>query len=134
MSRFKDSNEAGKILGGFFRQESTEDDGLFAGSGFIVGYTVHEPDLRIVLDASKPPQAGKAYDVYVDDPAAPQPAIDISLAADDLDKLLRGETQAMTLMMMGKAKAKGDVGAAMRLLPAISNLIPRYKAYCSRLS
>ncbi len=129
MSAFKDSQEAREILGGFFRQESGEDDHIFAGSGFVVGYTLDDPDVRIVLDATKPPQAGRAYDVYVDDPSAPQPTVEISMPADDFDKLYRGELQAMALVMSGKAKAKGDITAAMRLLPAMARAIPRYKKY-----
>ena len=129
MSAFKDGREAGEILGGFFRQESAEDDHIFAGSGFIVAYTLHDPDVRIVLDATKPPQPGRAYDVYVNDPAAPQPKVDILMSADDFDKLYKGELQAMALIMSGKAKAKGDVTAAMRLLPAMARAIPRYKKY-----
>lgn len=129
MSAFTDSQQAREILGGFFRQESTEDDHVFAGSGFIVAYTLHDPDVRIVLDATKPPQDGHAYDVYVDDPAAPEPKVDIIMSADDFDKLYKGEIQAMALMMTGKAKAKGDITAAMRLLPAMARAIPRYKKY-----
>lgn len=129
MSAFKDSQEAREIVGGFFRQESSEDDHIFAGSGFVVGYTLHDPDVRIVLDASKPPQPGAAYDVYVDDPAAPQPKVEILMSADDFDKLYKGELQAMSLMMSGRAKAKGDVTAAMQLLPAMARAIPRYKKY-----
>ncbi len=129
MSGFKDSQEAREVLGGFFRQESVEDDHIFAGSGFIVGYVLHDPDVRIVLDATKPPQPGHAYDVYVDDPAAPQPRVDILMSAEDFDKLYKGELQAMALMMSGRAKAKGDVMAAMRLLPAMARAIPRYKKY-----
>jgi SCP-2 sterol transfer family len=129
VSAFKNSQEAREVLGGFFRQESLEDDRIFAGSGMIVGYDLHDPDVHVVLDASKPPQPGKAYDVYVDDPSAPQPGVNISLSADDFDKLYKGEIQAMALMMTGKAKAKGDITAAMRLLPAMARAIPRYKKY-----
>ena len=129
MSAFKDGQEAGEILSGFFRQESAEDDHIFAGSGFIVAYTLQDPDVRIVLDATNPPQPGRAYDVYVNDPAAPQPKVDILMSADDFDKLYKGELQAMALIMSGKAKAKGDVTAAMRLVPAMARAIPRYKKY-----
>ena len=129
MSVFKDSQEAREILGGFFRQESAEDDHIFAGSGMIVGYDLHDPDIHLILDASKPPLPGKAYEVYIDDPAAPSPIVDIIMSADDFDKLYKGETQAMALMMSGKAKAKGDITAAMRLLPAMARIIPRYKKF-----
>ena len=129
MSAFQSTQEAHDVLGGFFRQEAAEDDHMFAGSGFIIGYRLHDPDVLVILDASKPPQPGKAYDVYVDDPHAPEPSVEILLSADDFDKLYKGETQPMSLMMSGRAKAKGDVTAAMRLLPAMARAIPRYKKY-----
>ncbi|HET9028612.1 MAG TPA: SCP2 sterol-binding domain-containing protein [Candidatus Aquilonibacter sp.] len=129
MSAFRDSAHARDTIGGFFKQEAQEDDHLFAGSGLIIAYSLRDPEVRIVLDASKPAQPGKAYDVYIDDPGAPQPIVDIALSADDFDKLYKGEIQAMALMMMGKAKAKGDITAAMRLLPAMARVIPHYKAY-----
>lgn len=129
MSAFRDSTHARDVIGGFFRQEAQEDDHIFAGSGLVIGYNLHDPATHVILDATKPPQHGKAYDVYVDDPAAPVPTVDIALAADDFDKLYKGETQAMALMMMGKAKAKGDITVAMRLLPAMARVIPHYKKY-----
>lgn len=129
MSAFQSTQEAREVLGGFFRQEAAEDDRIFAGSGFIIGYRLHEPDVVVILDASQPPQPGKAYDVYVDDPNAPEPKIEIILSADDFDKLYKGEAQPMGLMMSGRAKAKGDVTAAMRLLPAMAHAIPRYKKF-----
>ncbi len=129
MGPFKSSQEARDILGGFFRQEARQDDDVFAGSGFIIGYNLHDPDVHIVLDASKPPQPGKAYDVYVDDPRAPQPKVEIMLAAEDFDKLYKGEIQPMALMMTGRAKAMGDFTDAMRLLPAMARSISRYKKY-----
>lgn len=129
MPAFRDSKHAAEVLGGFFREEAREDDHIFAGSGLVIGYNLHDPATHLILDASKPPTPGKAYDVFVDDASAPQPAVDISIAADDFDKLYKGEVQAMALMMMGKAKAKGDITAAMRLLPAMARVIPHYKKY-----
>ena len=129
MSAFRDAAHAREVLGGFFRQEALENDHIFAGSGLIVGYNLHDPDVHVILDATKPPQPGKAYDVYVDDASAPNPAVDIAMSADDFDKLYKGEMQAMAMMMTGKAKAKGDITAAMRLLPAMARVIPHYKKY-----
>jgi hypothetical protein len=129
MTAFRDAAHARDVLGGFFRQEALEDDHLFAGSGLIIGYDLRDPAVHVILDASKPPQPGKAYDVYIDDPSAPAPVVDIGMSADDFDKLYKGELQAMAMMMTGKAKAKGDVTAAMRLLPAMARVIPHYKKY-----
>jgi len=129
MSVFRDSAHAADVLGGFLRSEAAREENFFAGSGVIIAYTLSEPALRIVLDASAAPTPGHAFDVYVDDPKAPQPAVEFFLDAETYDKLYRGEVQPMALMMSGKAKAKGDVAVAMRLLPAIGAAIPHYKAY-----
>ncbi len=129
MSVFRDSNHAAEVLGGFFRQESAEDDKMFAGSGMVIAYDIRDPDVRLVLDARKKPEPGSAYDLYVNDAAAPAPLVEITMDAETFDKLYRGEAQAMMLMMSGKAKAKGDITAAMRMLPAMARVIPHYKKY-----
>lgn len=129
MSAFRDSAHAREVVGGFFRQEAAVDDHIFAGSGVIIAYTLRNPDARIILDASVKPAPGKAFDVYVDDPNAPEPQVDILMDADTFDELYRGQAQAMALMMTGKAKAKGDITIAMRLLPAMARVIPHYKTY-----
>lgn len=129
MAAFRDTQDAREVLGGFFRQEAADENHLFAGSGLVIGWNVHDPSVHVILDLTKPAQPGKAFDVYVDDPAAPAPTVDIAISADDFDKLFKGEVQPMSLIMTGKAKASGDYTQAMRLLPALSSQIPRYKKY-----
>lgn len=129
MSTFRDAQHAADIFGGFFGQESQIDDRMFAGSGLVVAFDLRDPAVRIVLDGRRTPEPGRAYDVYVNDAAAPKPNVEITLDADNFDKLYRGEAQAMMLLMTGKAKASGDITAAMRLLPAVARVIPNYKEY-----
>ncbi|HUN29403.1 MAG TPA: SCP2 sterol-binding domain-containing protein [Alphaproteobacteria bacterium] len=129
MGAFRDSAHAAKIFGGFFREEATLDERTFSGSGLVIAYTLHDPSLRIVLDARSKPEPGHAYDVFIDDPSAPEPVVDISMDCDTFDKLYSGEVQPMALMMSGKTSSKGDITAAMRMLPAMARAIPRYKKY-----
>ena len=129
MNAFRDSAHAREVLGGFFQDEAATDDHLFAGSGVVIAYALASPELRIVLDASKPPQPGRAFDIYLDDAAAPKPNVEFRMDADTFDKLYRGEAQPIVLMMTGKVKADGDVTAGMRLLPAMARVIPHYKKY-----
>ena len=129
MSAFRDSQHAADVLGGFFRQEASEDDRIFAGSGMVLAYVLRHPDVRVVLDASGAPKPGAAYGVYVNDPTAPAPTVEFFLDAEDFDKLYKGEVNAMGLMLSGKGKAKGDVTSAMRLIPAMARSIPHYKKY-----
>lgn len=129
MAAFRDTQEAREVLGGFFRQEAADENHSFAGSGLVIGWNLHDPSVHLILDSTKPAQPGKAFDVYVDDPHAPAPTVDISISADDFDKLYKGEIQPMSLVMTGKAKATGDYTQAMRLLPTLASHIPRYKKY-----
>lgn len=130
MAAFRDSAEARQVIGGFFEQEAANaSDNLFAGTGVIIAYTLHNPELRVVLDASKAPEPGKMFGVYLDDPNAPEPKVDIAMDADTFDGLFRGELHPMQVMMTGKAKAKGDVTIAMRLLPAMARAVQNYKKY-----
>lgn len=132
MSVFRDSAHAAEFLGGFFRQEAASGGKYFAGSGVSTAYKLSDPALRIVLDASVTPEPGRQFAVYIDDPNAPTPTVEFSMDADTLDKLYRGEAQAIALLATGKVKTKGNVAAGMRLLPALGAVVPHYKEYCAK--
>jgi hypothetical protein len=130
MPAFQDSAHATEILGGFFRSEASLDvDKIFAGSGIVLRYKMSDLDVTIVLDARSPATPGHAFDVYVNDPNAPAPTTDFLFDSDTFDQLYKGEVKAMSLMTGGKVKARGDLAAAMRMLPAMAHAIQRYKAY-----
>lgn len=129
MSAFRDRRHAIDVITGFFNEEAQTDDKMFAGSGVIVAFQLTDLDVRIVLDASQPPQPGNAFRYYVNDSAAPQAATEFVTDSETFDKIYRGEGQPMMLLMSGKIKTKGDVTAAMRLLPAMARAIPHYKAF-----
>ena len=131
MSVFRDSKHAAEFLGGFFREEATSGGKFFAGSGVSTAYVLSDPALRIVLDATVTPQPGRQFAVHVDDPNAPEPTAEFFMDADTFDKLYRGEAQAMALLAMGKVKTKGNLAAAMKLLPALGAVVPHYKKYCA---
>jgi hypothetical protein len=130
MPAFRDTQHAADVLGGFFKHEAaTDTTGMFAGSGVVIAYKLTDPDVRVVLDASQAPAPNAGFRVWVNDPGAPEPQVEFLLDADTFDKLYLGEAQPMVLMMTGKVKAKGDVTAAMKLLPAMARAIPHYKEY-----
>jgi len=130
MGAFRDRNHAAEIVGGFFEEEGSTDDRIFAGSGVVVAYKLKDLDLRIVLDArEKPKPGGRGYDVYVDDPSAPAPDVEMWFTADTFDKLYKGEVGVMALMRDGETSARGDLSVSMRLMPAMAKSIPHYRAY-----
>lgn len=131
MAVFRDGAHAEQVIGTFFQRAAAQadNDKIFAGSGLVIGYDLQDPKLRIVMDASVKPEPGKAYDVYVNDPAAPEPRVDLIMDCDTLDALYRGEAHATALITSGKMKIKGDTALAMRMLPAMARAIPYYKKY-----
>jgi putative sterol carrier protein len=129
MTAFANPDQALEIISGFLRRESRTDDRIFAGSGMILAYTISDLGARIVLDGRRVPKPDHAYDVYVNDPSAPEPSTEFIMDSETFDKVYRGEAQAMMLVMTGKVKTKGDVAGAMRLLPAMAKSIPHYKEY-----
>ncbi|HTX56031.1 MAG TPA: SCP2 sterol-binding domain-containing protein [Candidatus Acidoferrales bacterium] len=130
MSAFRDSQHAAEVLGGFFGEEGSVDDRIFAGSGIVVAYKLKDLNVRVVLDArEKPKPGGRGYDVYVNDPSAPNPDVEIWFNADTFDKLYRGEITPMALMNDRETSLRGDLSVSMRLVPAMAKSIPHYKTY-----
>jgi putative sterol carrier protein len=84
-----------------------------------------------VLDSREGAAPGRGYAVYIDDPKAPEPTVDIFLSADVLDSMYRGELNVMEAGASGKMKSKGDRLAALRLLPVMFRFIPAYKQFRS---
>ncbi|HUA09093.1 MAG TPA: SCP2 sterol-binding domain-containing protein [Candidatus Acidoferrales bacterium] len=129
MSGFRDEKQAYAIIDGFLSELTQEDDKMMAGSGMVIAFTLHKPEMRIVFDAREAPVPGRAYTYTINDPNAPEPVAEFTMDAEIFDKVYSGEAQAIGLMMMGKVKTKGNVPAAMKLLPVVSRAIPKYKKY-----
>ena len=128
MSVFKSAAQAAEFIGGFYRDASAK-EGFFAKSGVVMGYTLTDPDVRIVVDGRVEPQPGKAFAYFVNDPKAPEPMVEFTTDADTFHRLYMGQEQAMGAVMSGKVKTKGDVAIAMRLLPAMAAATKLYQAY-----
>jgi len=130
MSTFRDSAHAVEFLRPFY-EESASHAKFLAGSGAILAYTLTDPEVRIVIDGSIEPRSGHGLDYYINDPNAPAPHVEFFMDADTFHRLHLGEVQPMALVLSGKVKTKGDVSAAMRLLPAMGAAVQMYKAYCA---
>lgn len=128
MAAFRDSTHAREVLEPFFKYEAAREDPFFGGNGVVLAYTLKDPVIRIVLDTTRKPEPGHRYDVYIDDPNAPKPTVELFMRADTFDALYRGEI-APSALMTGRAKLQGDLPTAMRLLPAMAKAIPHYKKY-----
>jgi putative sterol carrier protein len=128
MAAFRDGAHAREVLEGYFKDEAKDEDTSFGGHGVVLAYTLKDPVIRIVLDGTREPEPGHSYDVYVDDPNAPTPTVELFMRADTFDALYRGEMSA-TALLTGRAKVQGDVVGLRRLVPWLARSIPRYKKY-----
>jgi len=128
MAAFRDTAHAREVLENYFKDEAKDEDRSFGGHGVVLAYTLKDPVIRIVLDSTRKPEPGHSYDVYVDDPNAPKPAVELFMRADTFDALYRGEMSA-TALLTGRAKVQGDVVGLRRLVPWLARSIPRYKKY-----
>ncbi len=130
MSAFANAQDLRDTYAGFMKDVADHEiSGGLAGSGVIIGYDLHDPDVKIVLDASVTPTPERRFGVHIDDPNAPEPKVNFSMSGDTFDELHKGELQAMAALMTGKIKASGDVTGAMRTLPALFRAVPIYKSY-----
>jgi hypothetical protein len=129
MAEFQDAAHLKSVFGGFIAQMAASDEEQLGGSGVVIAYSATNPDARFVIDARETPQPGKRFAYYIDDANAPQPDVEFTASADSLDKLYRGEAQAMGLVFTRKLKVNGDMGKAMSLLPALDAAVPLYRAY-----
>lgn len=134
MQPFATSDEAIRILGGFFREQSerlahSNALQIFSGSGYVVAYELTEPSLRIVLDGSIAPTALNAFGLHINDPEAPLPDVTFLFTCEQFDGIYSGQLQLLSLVTSGHAIIQGNRAAGMRLLPAVIRLIPFYKRY-----
>jgi len=129
MSGFNDEKHALEIIDGFLTELAKEDDKILAGSGYVISFILHKPEMRIIFDGREAPREGFGYK-YLLNPADPPEALaEFEMDAESFDRVYKGEAQAVTLLMTGKVKSRGNVTTALRLLPVISRAIPKYKQY-----
>jgi hypothetical protein len=128
VTTFSSSQQLRELFTAFLESVSKTELRGFSGSGLVIAYNVSEPPARFVLDAREPSRPGKSFAYYVDDPAAPAPAVEIHLSATTLDKMYGGELNVTVAAAQGRIKSTGDRMAALRMLPVMFRTMNHYKA------
>ena len=101
----------------------------FSGSGMVQGFTIHDPACRFVLDAREPARAGRAFGFHLDDPHAPKTTAEVFVGGETLDKVFCGELHVRSAMTAGIIRIEGDLLFAIRLIPAVLEVVPRYRQF-----
>jgi hypothetical protein len=101
----------------------------FSGSGMVQGFTIHDPAWRFVLDAREPARAGRAFGYHVDDPNAPKTITEVFASGETLDKVFCGELHVRSALTAGIIRFTGDMLFAIRLIPAVLEVAPRYRQF-----
>ena len=134
MGTFKDADEMGEILGGFFKKVSklaAEGDPTMknvydsmAKNSLILKFVWKDPELSLTLDATTDPLG-----VLLNDEAK-APVATFSLNGDTAHAFWHGKVNLPKVMTTKKIIAKGPIPKILKLLPAIK---PLYAAYPEHL-
>lgn len=135
MPPFENVEDLRRVFGGFLELVREDDKTkLFARSGAIISYVLTDIGATIVLDGTIEPKPGRHFDYYINDPQAPSPSVTFEMTSETLDDLFSGRLHALQALATGKAKGRGNVPSALKLLPAMVRVIPLYKTYRSKVS
>lgn len=137
MATFKDADEMGEILGGFFEKVSrlaAEGDPTMkpvhdsmAKNNLILKFVWKDPELSLTLDATTDPMG-----VLLND-SSKDPVATFSLNGDTAHAFWHGKVNLPKAMTSKKIIVKGPIPKILKLLPAIKLLYSAYPEYLKEI-
>lgn len=133
MKYFKDSEEMYKIHSALFDHvvSHPEIGPELAKSNLIVRFEVSDPDGVITVNCKEKPSEKGKYFSYICGESDLEPDITFINSSDFSHEFWHGKVNVMAALLAGKTKAKGNIPAALKLLPIIK---PAFKLYPKILS
>lgn len=136
MAVFDDARQLYELLGGFFRAEAASDEARFiAEQNLVVQFVYHEPEARITIGpagslagAADVGPGGSYLDVAFGDVAA-QPELVFEMKAEVAHRFWLGRVNLPMALARQQVKARGPLSKALKLLPTLERLFPRYARY-----
>jgi hypothetical protein len=129
MAAFGSTADVHRIVGDFFRQVARSREGAsVAGSGLVAAFVFNSPQARVVLDGRTDPPKGEHFVVHVGN-HGPTADVTFSMAADDAERVFTGRVPIVLALANGTIRARGAVGRAMPLVPAVKKWVPLYVAW-----
>jgi hypothetical protein len=128
MPYFKDQKELQDIQRAFFEKVGSDPEvgPRFKDSGLIIRLQVHDPAGSVTIDCRAAAGEGRYFGTILGENDLP-PDITLTTSADVSHELWLGRVDVVNALFTGKVKAAGDVGQAMKLVPAFKPIGAIYK-------
>jgi len=124
---FKSEEEYKKVMSALFDQLKVNEVGKeLAKSNLIIKFVYTSPDCSVTLDGKNKPKDGGAYGDYFWNENKLKEDVTLTGTADYSLRFWQGKENPVISIALGKLKAKGNVAAALALLPIIK---PAYKLF-----
>jgi hypothetical protein len=132
MAVFNDTAALYGTIGRFFETLTGADEGqLIHRVGGPVLFVYHNPEGRILWVPCPPPGGRPAFRVLYGDEAVEPPLLTFEQDADTADRFWRGEIDLAQALARQQLRATGPLSRAMKLLPHLDAVYPRYAAFAS---
>lgn len=131
MPIFADTQGLYGTIGGFFETLTTAGEGqLIHRVGGPVLFIYHRPEGRILWTPCPPPGSWPAFRVsYGEESASATPLLTFEQDADTAHRFWRGEIDLAQALARQQLRAVGSLSRAMKLLPHLDPVYPRYAAF-----
>lgn len=131
MPVFPDTDSLYRTMGQFFETLTTADEGQLihrVGGGLMFVY--HRPEGRILWTPCPPPGSSPAFHVAYGDEVTSQTALlTFEQDADTAHRFWLGELDLAQALARQQLRAFGPLSRAMKLLPHLDTVYPRYAAF-----
>lgn len=131
MAFFADGADLVAVLGRFFETLTAEPEGqLIHRVGGSILFVFHRPDARILWVPCPPPGSWPAFRVHAGDAAAAEaPLLTFEQDGDTAHRFWLGEIDLAQALARQQLRAIGPLSRAMKLLPHLDPVYPRYRAF-----
>lgn len=128
---FADAPGLYRALGGFFRTLAAAPEGqLIHRVGGPILFVYHAPEARILWVPCPPPGSCPAFRVLLDDESnAVQPLLTFEQDGETAHRFWLGRLDLAQALARQQVRATGPLSRAMKLLPHLDPVYPRYAAF-----
>ena len=132
MSAFASTTELHRVVGEFFRYVASSRAGRsVADAKIVAAFVFSAPAGRVVLDGRSERPPGQHFIVHTGNHGPPAD-VTFSMTADAAEHVFTGGTPIVVALANGTIRARGAIGRALPLVPAVSRWIPLYVRWRER--
>ncbi len=128
MPYFKDQKEMQDVQRAFFDRVASDPDvgPKLRASGLIIRFELSDPPGNVTIDCRGAAPEGRYFETFFEETEV-RPDITLKSSADLNHEVWLGRADIVNALFTGKAKASGDVGQAMKIVPALKPIAGIYR-------